>query len=125
VSYVEAKFRVQCPACKGFYKCSIQSALGQQNPDGSYMFSLRMPHCHHVLLVYLDANLNPRNVQVLLDPKVSVEFIRTDRDNLLLKEKELLDLHAAAIISKDQARTEETWQELKRIRREIMQAGLD
>jgi hypothetical protein len=54
-----------------------------------------------------------------------VEFIRTDRDILLHKEKELLDLHAAAISSKDQARTEETWQELKRVRREILQAGLD
>jgi hypothetical protein len=89
------------------------------------MFSLRLPQCNHVLLVYLDANMDPRSVQLLHDPRIDVEFIRSDRNNLLLREKELLDLHAAAIDLKDQGKMEETWQELKRVRREIMHAGLD
>ncbi len=122
---MDAKFRVQCPECKGFYKCSIQADPGMRKADGSYMFSLRLPQCHHVLLVYLDANINPRSVQILNDPRVSVEYIRSESDNLLLREKELLELHAAAIDLKDQARSEETWQELKRVRRELVQTGLD
>ncbi len=122
---MEAKFRVQCPACKGFYKCSMLADPGCRKADGSLMFSLRLPQCNHVLLVYLDANMDPRSVQLLHDPRIDVEFIRSDRGNLLLREKQLLDLHAAAIDMKDRARTEETWQELKRVRQEIMHAGLD
>ncbi len=122
---MDVKFRVQCPECKGFYKCSMQADLGLRKADGSFMFSLRLPQCHHVLLVYLDANMNPRSVQTLQDPRVSVEYIRLENDDLLLREKELLELHAAAIDLNDQARTEETWLELKRVRREIMQVGLD
>ncbi len=89
------------------------------------MFPVRLPQCHHVLLVYLDANNNPRSVQLLQDLHVDVELIHTDRNNLLFREKELLDLHAAAVDMKDQGKTDETWQELKRVRKEIMQAGLD
>jgi hypothetical protein len=122
---MEASFRVQCPTCKGFYKCSIDKEMIERKADGSAMISIRLPHCHHVLLIYIDANMNPRSVQVLQDPRVRVEYIRCDRDNLFLREKELLDRHAAAIDMKDQARMEDTWQELKRIRREILQAGLD
>ncbi len=122
---MDINFRIQCPECKGFFKCSIQADFGLRKADGSFMFSLRMPHCHHVLLVYLDANMNPRSVQALQDPRVSVEYIRSDNDTLLLQEKELLEKHAAAITQKDQAQTEATWQELKRVRKEIMQAGLN
>ncbi len=122
---VEAKFRVQCPGCNGFYKCSMRADPGCRKADGTYMFSIRLPQCRHVILVFLDVNMSPRNVQLLHDPIVDVEFIRADRNNLLLREKELLDLHAAAIDAKNQGKTEETWQELKRLRREIMQAGLD
>ncbi len=89
------------------------------------MFHFRLPQCHHVLLVYIDANNNPRTVQLLQDLHVDAEFIRADRNNLLLREKELLDLHAAAIDANDQGKTEETWQSLKKARKEIMQAGLD
>ncbi len=116
---------MQCPACKGFYKCSMLVDPDCRKADGSLMFSLRLPQCNHVLLVYLDANNNPRTVQLLQDLHVDAEFIRADRNNLLLREKELLDLHTAAIDANDQGKTEETWQELKRVRKEIMQAGLD
>ena len=89
------------------------------------MVAIRLPQCNHILLVYLDASMNPRCVQTLNDPRITVEHLKSGMDNLLLREKELLDKHAAAIDLKDQARAEETWQELKLLRHEIMLAGLD
>ncbi len=122
---VEAKFRVQCPECNGFYTCSLHGDPGLRKADGSYMFTLRLPQCHHVVLVHLDANMNPRSVEALHDPHIDVKFISTNRGKLLLREKELLDLYAAAIDMKDLGKTEKIWQELKRVRQEIMDAGLD
>lgn len=89
------------------------------------MITIRLPQCNHVVLVYLDASMNPRCTQLLNDPRINVEYLKSGMDNLLLREKDLLDQHAAAIDLKDQARTEETWQELKRLRQEIKLAGLD
>jgi hypothetical protein len=89
------------------------------------MVAIRLPQCNHIILVYLDTNMNPRCVQSINDPRISVEYLKSGLDNLLIREKELLDSHAAAIDLKDQARTEETWQKLKQVRHEIILAGLD
>jgi len=89
------------------------------------MVSIRLPQCNHVVLGNLDASMNPRCTQLLNDPRINVEYLKSGMDNLLLREKDLLDQHAAAIDLKDQARTEETWQDLKRLRQEIKLAGLD
>ncbi len=53
------------------------------------------------------------------------DTIRADPYNLLLREKALLALIAAAIDIKDLGKTEEAWQELKRLRQKITQAGLE
>ncbi|MBN2152375.1 MAG: hypothetical protein JW839_13065 [Candidatus Lokiarchaeota archaeon] len=120
------RFRVQCPKCKAFYKCALEDySIAELEQDGSLTIALRPDSCKHLFLVYLDAKLNARTTQYIHDAKVQIVLIRTDPDNLLQKERDIIDKHNDAVARNVHAEIEETWQELKRIRKEITRLGLD
>ncbi|MEX2684564.1 MAG: hypothetical protein Q6373_023540 [Candidatus Sigynarchaeota archaeon] len=120
------KFRVQCPKCKSFYKCTLEDYnIDELDQDGTLTIALRPESCNHFFLVFLDAKLNARDTRYIHDAKVSISLIRSDPGNLLQKERDLIDKHNDAVARNVHAEIEETWQELKRIRKEITRLGLD
>nr|MDO8084807.1 hypothetical protein [Candidatus Sigynarchaeum springense] len=120
------KFRVQCPKCKAFYKCTLEDYnIDELEQDGTLTIALRPEICNHFFLVFLDAKLNARDTRFIHDAKVSISLIRTDPGNLLQKERDIIDKHNDAVARNVHAEIEETWQELKKIRREITRLGLD
>jgi hypothetical protein len=120
------RFRVQCPKCMTFYKCTLDDYnVNELEQDGSLTISLRPEPCKHLFLVYLDAKLTARNTQFIHDAKVSISLIRSDPDNLLQTERNLILAHNDAVSRNVHAEVEETWQELKKIRKEITRLGLD
>src|SRR5271157_3382099 len=123
-SRTNTKFRVQCPVCKAFYKCTLED-YEDINADGSINIAIRPEECHHFFMVFLDAKLNARSTQPIQDAKVGVSLIRSDPENLLQKERDLMEKHQKAITRNDQRQIDEAWEEIKRIRREITRLGLD
>ena len=82
-----SRFRVQCPACKAFYKCTLEDYDASDiNADGSITIAIRPEECRHFFMVFLDAKLNARSTQLIQDAKVGVSLIRSDPDNLLQQE---------------------------------------
>ena len=125
-SRTNSKFRVQCPACKSFYKCSLDDFDPSNiNSDGSITIAIRPEECHHFFMIFLDAKLNARSTQLIHDAKVGISLIRSDPDNLLQKERDLMEKHQTAIARGDHHNIDEIWDELKRVRREITRLGLD
>ena len=76
-------------------------------------------------MVFLDAKLNARSTQLIHDAKVDISLIRSDPDNLLQKERDLMEKHHKAVARGDQRQIDEIWEDLKRVRREITRLGLD
>nr|MDO8111263.1 hypothetical protein [Candidatus Sigynarchaeota archaeon] len=123
---MDYKFRVQCPACKAFYRCKLEDYNSTElNPDGTIAIAIRPDTCHHFFMVYLDAKLNARTTQLITEAKVDISLIRSDPENLLQKEKDLNEKHQEALKRGDHAHVDELWQELKRVRKEITRVGLD
>jgi hypothetical protein len=120
------RFRVQCPKCMAFYRCTLEDYnTSDLAADGSITIDLRPDACHHHFTVFLDAKLNARSTQLVQDAKISVSLIRSDPDNLLQKERDIIEKHNDAVARNFHADIEETWQELKKIRKEITRLGLD
>jgi hypothetical protein len=119
------KFRVQCPACKSFYRCTIATIGNIHGDDGCITIVMRPESCKHLFLVFLDSKMEVRATQVIHDVTVESTMLHSDLDTLLQKEKELVEKHQGAIDSKNDARIETTWQELKSVRREISTFGID
>jgi len=121
-----SRFRVQCPACKAFYKCTLEDYDASDiNADGSITIAIRPEECRHFFMVFLDAKLNARSTQLIQDAKVGVSLIRSDPDNLLQQERDLMEKHNKAVARGDQRLVNEAWEELKRVRKEITRLGLD
>jgi len=123
-SRTNSKFRVQCPVCKAFYKCTLED-YEDINADGSITIAIRPEECRHLFMVFLDAKLNARSTQPIQDAKVGISLIRSDPDNLLQKERDLMEKHQNAIAKGDHHVTDAAWEELKRVRKEITRLGLD
>jgi hypothetical protein len=120
------RFRVQCPKCMAFYRCTLDDYnTNDLEADGSITIDLRPDVCRHHFTVFLDARLNARSTQIIRDAKVQISLIRTDPDNMLQKERDLIDKHNDAVARNVHAEIEGTWQELKKIRKEITRLGLD
>ena len=81
--------------------------------------------CKHLFLMFLDSRMEVRTTQVIHDATVESTLLHSDLATLLQKEKELVEKHQGAIDRKNDARIETTWQELKRVRREISAVGID
>jgi hypothetical protein len=125
-SRTNSKFRVQCPKCMAFYKCSLDDFDPSDiNSDGSITIAIRPEECRHLFMVFLDAKLNARSTQLIHDAKVEVSLIRSDPNNLLQQERDLMEKHNKAIGRGDQRLVNEVWEEIKRIRKEITRLGLD
>jgi len=119
------KFRVQCPACKSFYRCIIAPTSNVHIDDGSITVVMRPEPCKHRFLVFLDSRMEVRATQVIHDVPVESTLLHSDLATLLQKEKDLVEKHQAAIDSKNDARIEATWQGLKNVRREISAFDID
>jgi hypothetical protein len=124
------RFRVQCPKCRAFYRVKLDdyappADATDLNPDGSITIFLHPDACKHHFTVYLDAKLNARSTQLVHDAKVEISLIRSDPDNLLQKERDAIEKHNDAVARNVHAEIMETWQELKKIRKEITRLGLD
>ena len=120
------RFRVQCPKCKTFYKCTLEDYnIDELEQDGTLTLALRPDVCKHFFLVFLDARLNARDTRFIHDAKVAISLIRSDPNNLLQKERDIIDKHNDAVARNVHAEIEETWQELKKLRKEITRLGLD
>ena len=120
------RFRVQCPKCKAFYKCTLEDYnIDELEQDGTLTLALRPDVCKHFFLVFLDARLNARDTRFIHDAKVAISLIRSDPNNLLQKERDIIDKHNDAVARNVHAEIEETWQELKKLRKEITRLGLD
>jgi len=125
-SRTSSKFRVQCPVCKAFYKCSLEDYDASEiGADGSITIAIRPEECHHFFAVFLDAKLNARSTQAIQESKVVVSLIRSDPDNLLQKERDLMERHQKALTKGEHQNVDALWEELKRVRKEITRLGLD
>ncbi|NMC05101.1 MAG: hypothetical protein GYA24_07820 [Candidatus Lokiarchaeota archaeon] len=120
------RFRVQCPSCKAFYRCTLEDYnINDLEADGSLTIDVRPDACRHHFSVFLDAKLNARSTQIIRDAKIITTLIRSDPEHMLQKERDLIEKHNDAIARNVHAEIEETWQELKKIRKEITRLGLD
>jgi hypothetical protein len=97
----------------------------ETNPDGTVSVLIRPDQCKHEFVAYVDTLGNARSAFPVHDLVTSMQFVHEDPLNLLGREKDLLEKHNVAIENKDQILADKLWKELKKVRHQISEAGLD